>query len=163
MESLPAGYDPYVDLPKHGYCPRCSARLVREWINDSLVVVWCSDPCCEGRWEVMRNAIESLPAVEHAVKERALCTVPTCSDPAVAKGMCGVHYKRWLRSGRPDLQSWTPHDPPPPERREPAVYATEVDLAGETLRITVRGVLLTVIDPSGYIVAQTEMRREGKT
>ena len=33
------------------------------------------------------------------------CTVHKCCNPAIAKGLCGKHYQRFLRTGKTEVQS----------------------------------------------------------
>jgi len=47
-----------------------------------------------------------VPETDDVVLGGARCAVVECGRLAVARGICGSHFDRWSKAGRPELTSW---------------------------------------------------------
>ncbi len=48
-----------------------------------------------------------VPDPDDPVLGRGGCAVASCRQLSQGRGLCGSHYDRWRRAGKPDIEAWT--------------------------------------------------------
>lgn len=104
-----------ITISRKGLCGACYARQVRNGtpetvqVNRRLGITSCSfcgsdkapfvKSLCKTCWQ--RNRVNGTPEPKVS---KSFCTAAKCTDLAVARGFCELHYRRWMKLGSLDTK-----------------------------------------------------------